>query len=239
MFERLGEPHRHERAFGRRKCLALGRADRNLDGPLGKIGVRADAGDRGLEARGVSNERGRVHDDLSLKRAIRERRRQTAVSLDLVKQGPCFFANPLGQRLERPCAGGRVGNKSKVGFAQENELGIAGKTPREAVRKASRERVRQNGDAVGAAEAGRKRRRRAAHHIHVRIARRHHAPGAFRLHTSGARLEAAGLLDMRPGNAQRPEFRQCRQFVGVSRQPERDQGAGFAKRRPRLFKQPQ
>ena len=142
-------------------------------------------------------------------------------------------------RLEGPGAGGGVAHKSEVGFAQENELGVAGETPREAVGKAGRERVRQNADAVGAAEAGRKRRRRAAHHIHVRIARRHHAPGALRLHMSRARLEAAGVLDMRPGDAQRAEFRQGRQFVRVGRQPERDQRAGVARRRPRLFKQPQ
>ena len=55
MFERLCEPHRHERAFGRRKRLALRRANRNLDRRLGEIGVCADAGDRRLQASGVSS----------------------------------------------------------------------------------------------------------------------------------------------------------------------------------------
>ena len=198
-----------------------------------------DAGDRGLEARGVSSQRRRAGGDLSLKRAVPERRRQSPQSFDLLKEPPGFFAKRLGQRLERPGAGGRIGDKSEVGFAQENELGIAGETPRETVRKAGGQSMRQNTDAVGAAEAGRKRRRRATHHIHGGIARRHRAPGALRLHKSGARLEAAGFLHSRPGDAQRAEFRQCRQFVRVGRQPERDEPAGFAKRRPRLLKQPQ
>ena len=238
-FKRLCEPNWHERAFSRRKRLALRRANRNFDRRLVEIGVGADAGDRRLQASGVSNQRRRAGGDLSLKRAIRERRRQSAQSFDLLKEPPGLVAKRLGQRLERPCAGGGVGDKSEVGFAQENELGVASETPSQAVRKAGRQSVRQNADAVGAAEAGRERRRRAPHHIHVRIARRHHAPGALRLHMSRARLEAAGLLDVRPGDAQRAEFRQCRQFVRVGRQPERDQRAGFARRRPRLFKQTQ
>ena len=160
-------------------------------GNEGEIGVRADTSDWGLEARGVSNERRRARGDLSLKRAACERRRQSALSFDLLKEPPGLVAKRLGHRLERAGAGGGVSDESKVGFAQEDDLGIAGETPREAVRKAGRERVRQNTDAVAPAETGRECRRRAAHHVHVRVARRHHAPGAFRLHTSRARLEAA------------------------------------------------
>jgi len=121
-----------------------------------------------------------------LKPAACERRGQAALGVDLLKEPPGPVAKRVGHRLECAGAGRRIGHKSEIGFAQENELGVAGETPRETVGKAGRERMRQDADAVGAAEAGRERRRRAAHHIHVRIARRHRAPGAFRLNVSRA-----------------------------------------------------
>ena len=238
MFERLCEPHRHERAFGRRKRLALRRANRKLDRWLGEISVGAHARDRRLEARGVSSECGCARGDLSLKHTACERRRQSALPFDLLKQPPGFFANRLCQRLERPSAGGGVGDKSKVGFAQEDDLGIAGETPREAVRKAGRERVRQNADAVGA-RRDRPRTplpRRASHSRKGRApsscARRFppaHEPRAAR----GRRLPRRATRRC----ATRLEFRQCRQFVRIGGKPERDEGAGFPERRPDLFKQ--
>ena len=39
------------------------------------------------------------------------------------------------QRLEGAGAGGRVGDEAEIGFAQENELAVAGETPRQTVRK--------------------------------------------------------------------------------------------------------
>ena len=234
--ERLCEPNRRQRAFGGANASRSGAPSATSTGGSARsacaltpvIGAFRQAAFRASAAALAAT--------CTLKHAVRERRRQSAQSFDLLKEPPGLVAKRLGHRLERPGARGGVGDKSEVGFAQENELGVAGETPREAVRKAGGQSVRQNADAVGAAEAGRKRRRGAAHHIHVRIARRHHPPGALRLHTSRARLEAAGFLNARPGDAQRAEFRQCRQFVRVGGEAERDQRAGFGKRRSCLFK---
>ncbi len=203
------------------------------------MGVRADSGDRRFQPGDISGERRSLGGDLSLERAIRERRRQAALPFDLLKDPPGLVAERSGQRLERAGAGGGVGDKSEVGFAQEDELGVAREASRETVRKAGGERMRQDAHAVSAAEAGRERSRRPAHDVHIWIAGRHRAPGALRLHMHRARLEAASLLDARPRDTQRAEFRQCRQFIRVRRQPERDQPARFVKRQARPFKQPQ
>ena len=199
----------------------------------------ADAGDRRLQPGDVAGQRRRAGGDLALKVAACERRRQAALGFDRLKERPGLVAKRAGHRLERAGAGGRVADKAEIGFPQEDELAVAGETARKAVRKADRKRVRQNGDAVGAAEAGRERRRRAAHDVHIDVARRHHAPGALGLHMRRARLEAAGFLNPRPENPQRAEFRQRRQFIRVGREPERDQRARFAQRRSGAFKQPQ
>jgi hypothetical protein len=113
-FERLRESNWRHRAFRRRKRLPIGRANRNLDGPLGEVSVGADAGDQRLKARSVSNQRRRALGDLSLKPAARERRRQAALSLDLLKEPPRLLTERVGHRLERPCAGGGIGHKSEV-----------------------------------------------------------------------------------------------------------------------------
>ena len=126
-----------------------------------------------------------------------------------------------------------------MGLAQENKLSVAGEAPGEAVGKADGQSVRKHADAVGAAEAGRERRHRPAHDVHEGVARRHHPPGAFGVHLRRARLKAARVLDSRPGDAQRAEFRQGRELIGVGRQAEGDQGAGFGGRRARRLEQAQ
>ncbi len=136
-----------------RQRLAFRRANRKLDRRLGEIGMGAHAGDRRLETRGVANQRRRAGGDLTLKPAARERRGQAALTLDLLKEPPGLVAKRVGHRLEGPRAGSGIGHKSEVRFAQKNELRVAGETPREAVGKAGRQSVRQNADAVSAAEA--------------------------------------------------------------------------------------
>ncbi len=163
--------------------------------------------------------------DLRLKRAGRERSRQAAAPFDLLEGGPSPVAQRACQRLESAGAGGRIGDKSEMGFAQEDELAIAGETPREAIGKSDGERVGQDADAVGAAETGGKGGDRAAHHVHIRVARGHHAPRAFRLDVSPSRLEPAGLLDRCPGEAEGSEFRQRDELVGVGREAKGDHGA--------------
>ena len=118
-------------------------------------------------------------------------------------------------------------------------MGVAGETSGEAVGKADGLGMRKHADAVGAAEARRERRHRAAHDVQIRIARRHHAPRAFGVDMRCAGFEAARVLDPRPEDSQRAEFRQGRELIGVGRQPERDERAGFGRRRPGPVEQPQ
>ena len=106
----------------------------------------------------------------------------------------------------------------------------------------SGERVRQDADAVGAAEAGREGRDRPAHDVHVRVARGHHPPRALGLDMRRPRLEPAGLLDPRPDEAKRAKLRQGDEFVRVGREAEGDHAraprragapaASSARRRP-------
>ena len=84
-----------------------------------------------------------------------------------------LLAQRCGQRLEHAGAGGRIGDEAEMGFLQQDELRVAREPPRERVGQAEGLRERQHADAVGAAEAGRERRHRAAHHIHIGVARAH------------------------------------------------------------------
>ena len=133
--------------------------------------VGADAGDRRLDPRDVTPQRRRVLGDLALETAVRERRGQTALRLDLLEDRPTLVAERLGQRLETARAGGRIVDEAEVGFAQEDELAVAREPPREAAGQTHSERVRQHADAVGAAEARRKGGDRSAQHVQVRVAR--------------------------------------------------------------------
>ena len=193
--EWLGEPKWRKRALDERQGFTLGGANSKLDRSLGEIGVGADAGDRRLESRDVPSERVRADRDLTLEDAAGKRRGQATLALDLLKQPPRALAKRLGERLERARAGGGVGDKSKIGFAQEDELRVAGETPGETVGKTGGERVGKHADAVGAPEASRERRHRPAHDVHGRVTRRHHAPGAFGMDMRRARLKAACGLD--------------------------------------------
>ena len=99
----------------------------------------ADAGDRRLEPRDVALERRGALGDLALERAATRAppagRPRASIVLE---ERPALLAERLRQRLEHAGAGRRIGDKAEIGFAQEDELAIAGETPREAVGKAER-----------------------------------------------------------------------------------------------------
>ena len=192
--------------------------------------MRADASDRRFEPRDVPPQGGRTLGDLALGRACLQRRGEAAPGFDLLEQRPPLVAERSGQRLEGARARGRVGDKSEMGFAQENELAVARKATREAVGKADRERVRQDADAVGPAEPGRERRHRSAHHVHRRVARGHHAPRALGLDMRRPLLKPASLFDPGPQQPERAKFRQGDEFVRVCRESERDPLARLVKR---------
>ena len=86
--ERLGEPNWREPALRRNKRLALRRANGDLDRPLGKIGVRADAGDQRLQSGDIVDQRRRAVGDLSLKGAVRQGRRADRLVLRSPETGP-------------------------------------------------------------------------------------------------------------------------------------------------------
>ena len=128
----------------------------------------ADAGDRRLEPGRVALQRRGALGDLPLEDAVRERGRQAAPRLDVLEDEPALVDERPGQGLEPAGARRRIGDEAEIGFAQKDELAVAGETPREAVGKADGERMGQDADAVGAAEAGGKGGDRPAHDVHVR-----------------------------------------------------------------------
>ena len=67
----------------------------------------------------------------------------------------------------------------------------------------------------------------------------HHSPGALGLHGRRAGLEAAGLLDARPEDAERSELRELDELLGVGREPEGDHAAGVLGRDARLAQRAQ
>ncbi len=72
-----------------------------------------------------------VFRDLALEGAIGKRRRKAAFGLDLLKQRPGLFGERLGQRLEAARARGRIFDEAEMGFAQEDELSVAGEPSRQ------------------------------------------------------------------------------------------------------------
>ena len=192
-----------------------------------------------FEPRRVSLQHRGALADLTLERPVGERDRQAAARLDPLKDRPTLVVERPCQRLEPAGPRGRIGDEAEIGFAQQNELAVAGQTPRETVRKAGGERVRQDGDAVGAPEAGRKSRKRPAHDVHVRVPRGHHPPSALRLDMRLPLLEAAGLLDPSPCDAKGAELRQGDELVRVGRKAEGDHAARFVERRACGFERPQ
>ena len=73
----------------------------------------------------------------------------------------------------------------------------------------------QDVDAVCAAKARRERRDGRAQHIHVGIALRQHSPGGIRRDEKRLRREFATLLNPRPEQAQRAEFRHGEKLIGI------------------------
>ena len=80
---------------------------------------------------------------------------------------------------------------------------------------------------------------RAAQNIGPGITRAHHAPGGFGVDAHRRRGEAAGLLDARPQQPQRPEFGDAQEYLGIRRQAERNHRARRRERDAGLFERPQ
>ncbi len=98
-----------------------------------------------------------------------------------------------------------------------------------------RQRVRQYGDGVGAAEAGGEGRHRRAQHVHVGVALRQHAPRGIGGDEQRFRCQAAGLFDPRPQQPQRAEFCQRQKLVGVGGEPRIDHALRIFERDARLL----
>ncbi len=128
------------------------------------------------------------------------------------------LAQLLGQRLETAGAIGRIVDGMDMRFVLEHELGVAGESAREFVGRAQRLGEGQHGDGVRAADGGRKHGERRAQQIVPGVATRHHPPRRLGVNQRRLRGEAAGLLNPRPKPAQRAEFGDAQQFVGVRRE---------------------
>ena len=104
-------------------------------------------------------------------------------------------------------AGGGIAYLREIGIFQKHQLRVARDATRKRIGQTQRQRVRQYGDGVGAAETGRESRYRRAQHVHVGVALRQHAPRGIGRDEQRLGRQAAGLFDPRPQQAQRPEFR--------------------------------
>ena len=143
-FERLGDPHRRERAGQRGRMFPLRGARRDLRGRLVEMGVGADAGDRRLESCRVALQRRGAFADFTLERAVRQRGRQAAPALDTLEEKPSLVDQRPGQGLEPAGPRRRIGDEAEIGFAQKHQLAVTREPPREAVRQADGERMRQD-----------------------------------------------------------------------------------------------
>ena len=112
---------------------------------------------------------------------------------------------------------------------------VARGTPRERIGQSQRQRVRQYGDGVGAAETGGEGRHRRAQHVHVGVALRQHAPRGIGRDEQRLGRQPAGLLDPRPQQPQRAEFRQRQELVGVGAEPRIDHALRIFERNAGLF----
>ena len=99
--------------------------------------------------------------------------------------------------------------------------------------------MRQRADAVRPAEPGRERGDRASHHIHIRVARRHHPPRGFGLDAGRFGIETAGLLDAAPCATKRAKLRERQKLIGVRGETEGDQAPRLVEGNPRLAKRPE
>ena len=98
------------------------------------------------------------------------------------------------------------------------------------IRQAQRLRMRQHGEAVGAAKSRRKSGDGGAQHIHVRVALGQHPPRGFGGDEQRLWREAASLLEPRPQQPQRTEFGQRQELIGVGAEPRVDHAACILER---------
>ena len=151
-----------------------------------------------------------------------QRRRRAARAFKRLKDRPAALAQRRRQRLEHAGPGGRIGDEAEMQFFEQDELRVAGEPARQRVGQAERLGVGQDADAVGAAEAGGERRGRAAHHVHVRVARGHRPPGAFAMDPRRRGVEAAGRAHAAPHQAQGAKLGEGEELVGVGGEAEAD-----------------
>ena len=230
-------------AMGRERLFAGGgrrrRGQKHGDLLFMNVGKFAGAGQRLFAARDIFRPLPGGLGDLSLKGAARERRRQAAGLFDFLEQGVSFLDQGVGQGLETAGAGGRIRDLAEIRLLQQHELGIAGEAAGESVGQAKRLGERQDGDRIGAAQAGGKDRDGGAQQIHPGVAPGHHPPGRLAMDADRPGFEAAGALDPGPQAAQGAEFGDGQKFVGVGGEAEID----FFPRRveidPASFQRPQ
>ena len=152
--------------------------------------------------------------DLALDQALLEGSEHAAGLLDFLKQRPRRFAELLRQALDAAGAGRRIGHFGEVGFFQQHQLRVARHAPRERIGQSERQRMRQHGDGVGAAEPCGECRDRRAQHVHVGVALRQHPPCGIGGDEDRLGREPAGLFDPRP---QQPQARGILPASGIRR----------------------
>ena len=103
-----------------------------------------------------------------------------------------------GQRLDAAGTGGRIGDEIDMALLGQDQLRVAGDAPREGVRQAVRDAVRQDRDRIGAAGRRREAGDRGAQDVGFGVLRRHHAVGCLDMDRARGRRDRAGLLRRAP-----------------------------------------
>ena len=193
----------------------------------------ADAGDQRLQPRRVVGDARRRLGDFALEdsqRAAPAARRRRVRAPETTAQPFSHSAAVSASNTPAPAAG----SATKPRCDSSSRMSCALRASRRAKRVGQAERlgVRQHADAVGAAEAGRERGDRAAHHVHVRVARAHRPPRALGMDARRRGVEAAGRAHAAPHQAQGAKLGEGEELVGVGGEAEAD------RRRRRFARKP-
>ena len=154
----------------------------------------ADAGHRRFQPRRVARERSAASARRPLEAAGAQsarRRRRSPSSAWNTDQPFSHSACVSASKTPAPAAGSATKPRCDSSSRMSCVLRASRRASASGRPRAWRER--QHADAVGAAEPGGERGRRAAHHVDVRVARAHRPPGAFGVDARRRGAEAASL----------------------------------------------
>ena len=169
-------------------CVALpsaratGATSSTATGASCRFGKIAGAGERVLAAwRCGLRALGAYGRDLRLDQALLRARPQTppafSISWNSVQARCAELASVRASMPPEPAAGSAT--LARLDSSSRTSCVLRATRRANAIGQAERQRERQHGDAVGAAEAGGGDRDRRAQHVHVRVALGHHPPRGF------------------------------------------------------------